>query len=159
MCYYVLYYISLVIRYGPVEYLSPEFFQCITVYMPDVILCVVHLYGYNIELLIFHVSFEEELNEHAKNAEACIDEVDVCIFVTSYANHLTNDEVNFLQKIHHAFKEKNKFYSLFITVNQIDLRYNDTEEKSVDRIIDYIRQRLADLPTPYKNITIFGTSA
>lgn len=98
-------------------------------------------------------------DEHAKNAEECIEAVDVCIFVMNYSNHLTNDEINFLQKIHQIFKEKNKFYSLFITVNRIDERYNDQQEKSVDRIIDYIRQRLAALPTPYKNITIFGTSA
>ena len=103
-----------------------------------------------------NVAFTEE---HEKNAEACIDAVDVCIFVMNYANHLTNDEVKFLQKIHKIFKAKNKFYSLFITINQIDLRYNDNQEKSVDRIIDYVGRRLEALTPPYKNITIFGTSA
>lgn len=97
--------------------------------------------------------------EHRANAEACIKEVDVCIFVMNYSNHLTNDEVNFLKDIHSAFKENNKFYSLFITVNRIDERYAVAEEKSVNRILDYIGGRLEKLDPPYKNIVIFGTSA
>ena len=96
-------------------------------------------------------------DEHQKNAEACIKEVDVCIFVMNYSNHLTNDEVTFLKNIHSFFKENNKFYSLFITVNRIDERYAVNEEKSVDRILDYISQRLAALK--YENVVIFGTSA
>ncbi len=98
-------------------------------------------------------------DEHQKNAEECIKQVDVCIFIMNYSNHLTNDEVNFLQKIHKIFKDNDKFYSLFITVNRIDERYAVDEEKSVDRILDYIRSRLEALNPPYKNITIFGTSA
>ena len=96
-------------------------------------------------------------DEHRKNAEECIKEVDVCIFVMNYSNHLTNDEVTFLKNIHSFFKENNKFYSLFITVNRIDERYAVNEEKSVDRILDYIGQRLAALK--YENVVIFGTSA
>ena len=98
-------------------------------------------------------------DEHQKNAEECIDAVDVCIFVMNYSNHLTNDEVNFLKKIHKIFQEKNKFYSLFITVNRIDERYAVNEQKSVDRILDYICTRLEALDPPYKNVVIFGTSA
>ena len=98
-------------------------------------------------------------DEHRKNAEECIREVDVCIFVMNYSNHLTNDEMSFLRQIHSAFKENNKFYSLFIAVNRIDERYAVAEEKSVNRILDYIGGRLENLPTPYKNIVIFGTSA
>ena len=98
-------------------------------------------------------------DEHQKNAEACIREVDVCIFVMNYSNHLTNDEVTFLKNIHSFFKDNNKFYSLFITVNRIDERYAVNEEKSVDRILDYIGSRLEALTPPYKNIVIFGTSA
>lgn len=96
-------------------------------------------------------------DEHRKNAEACIREVDVCIFVMNYSNHLTNDEVTFLKNIHSFFKENNKFYSLFITVNRIDERYAVDEGKSVDRILDYISSRLAALK--YENVVIFGTSA
>lgn len=98
-------------------------------------------------------------DEHRKNAEECIREVDVCIFVMNYSNHLTNDEISFLRQIHSVFKENNKFYSLFIAVNRIDERYDVPEEKSVNRILDYIGGRLENLPTPYKNIVIFGTSA
>lgn len=96
-------------------------------------------------------------DEHQKNAEACIKEVDVCIFVMNYSNHLTNDEVTFLKNIHSFFKDNNKFYSLFITVNRIDERYAVPEQKSVDRILDYIGSRLEALN--YKNVVIFGTSA
>ena len=101
-----------------------------------------------------NVAFTEE---HKKNAEECIKHVDVCIFVMNYSTHLTNDEVNFLEKIHDVFKENNKFYSLFITVNRIDERYNDPETKSVNRILDYISRRLEALN--YHNIILFGTSA
>ena len=96
-------------------------------------------------------------DEHQKIAEECIKAADVCIFVMNYSNHLTNDEVNFLNQIHETFEENNKFYSLFITVNRIDERYSAEVEKSVNRILDYISGRLEDLN--YKNIVIFGTSA
>lgn len=95
--------------------------------------------------------------EHHKIANECIKQADICIFVMNYSNHLTDDEVKFLQKIHQTFQSENKFYSLFITVNRIDERYISKVEKSVNRILDYIRLRLEDLD--YKNIIIFGTSA
>lgn len=98
-------------------------------------------------------------DEHRKNAEKCIKEADVCIFVMNYSNHLTNDEVNFLKQIHQTFKENNKFYSLFIAVNRIDERYAVNEEKSVSRILDYVSGRLENLNPPFKNIITFGTSA
>lgn len=101
-----------------------------------------------------NVAFTEE---HRKNAEECIKQVDVCIFVMNYSNHLTNDEVNFLTQIRDVFKENNKFYSLFITVNRIDERYAAEVEKSVNRILDYIGGRLEQMQ--YNNIVIFGTSA
>ena len=96
-------------------------------------------------------------DEHQKIAEECILAADVCIFVMNYSNHLTNDEVKFLNQIHKTFEENDKFYSLFITVNRIDERYAAEVEKSVNRILDYISGRLEELD--YKNIVIFGTSA
>ena len=95
--------------------------------------------------------------EHKKIAEECIAAADVCIFVMSYSNHLTTNEVDFLNQIHEHFAANDKFYSLFITVNRIDERYAAEVEKSVNRILDYISGRLEDLN--YKNIVIFGTSA
>lgn len=94
---------------------------------------------------------------HEKIAENCIERADVCIFVMNYSTHLTSDEVNFLQKIHKFFKEKGKFYSLLIAVNRIDERYSAEVEKSVTRVVDYIRKRLDGLE--YPNIVTFGTSA
>ena len=95
--------------------------------------------------------------EHHKIAEECIRNADICIFVMNYSNHLTDDEVEFLQKIRDYFELNDKFYSLFITVNRIDEIYASEDEKSVNRAIDYIRGRLEDLN--YKNITMFATSA
>lgn len=96
-------------------------------------------------------------DEHERIAVECISETDVCIFVMNYSNYLTNDEAEFLQKIHKVFKDKNKFYSLFITANRIDERYVAPEQKSIDRILDYFSYKLEELG--YKNIVIFGTSA
>ncbi|MBD3878983.1 MAG: dynamin family protein [Quinella sp. 1Q5] len=96
-------------------------------------------------------------DEHRKNAEACIREVDVCIFVMDYSKYLTDDEANFLKDIRSAFQKNNKFYSLFITVNKIDLIYTSEGQKSVNLVLDYIGGKLEDLD--YKNIVIFGTSA
>ena len=96
-------------------------------------------------------------DEHRKNAEECIHEVDVCIFVMNYSTHLTDDEVKFLQQIREFFRQEGKFYSLFITVNRIDERYASEDQKSVPRVLDYIGTRLEQLD--YKNIVVFGTSA
>ena len=95
--------------------------------------------------------------EHHEIAENCIRLADVCIFVENYSNHLTDDEVKFLQQIHSTFRSNNKFYSLFVAVNRIDERDSADVEKSVSRLVDYIRSRLDALG--YKNIVLFGTSA
>lgn len=99
----------------------------------------------------------EEKNEHKRIAKSCIERADVCIFVMNYSSHLTDNEVEFLQEIHEFFKSKGKFYSLLIAVNRIDERYSAEVEKSVTRVVDYIRKRLDDLE--YPNIVTFGTSA
>ena len=96
-------------------------------------------------------------DEHRKNAEACIREVDVCIFVMDYAKYLTDDEEKFLKDIRAAFQRNDKFYSLFITVNKIDQIYTAEVQKSVNRVLDYIGGKLDELG--YKNIVVFGTSA
>ena len=95
--------------------------------------------------------------EHERIAVECISETDVCVFVMNYSNYLTNDEATFLKNIHSVFKEKNKFYSLFITVNRLDERYDAPEQKSVNRILDYLSCKIEELG--YKNIVVFGTSA
>lgn len=102
-------------------------------------------------------NFAGAMGEHQRIAEECIEKADICIFVMNYSNHLTTDEVNFLEKIRGAFALHNKFYSLFIAINRIDERYAADVEKSVIRIVDYIRKRLGELE--YKDIVLFGTSA
>ena len=94
---------------------------------------------------------------HAKIAEGGIKDADVCIFVMNYSNHLTDDEEKFLKKIRTLFEENGKFYSLLIAVNRIDERYSAEVEKSLSRVIDYIRRRLGELDYPH--IVTFGTSA
>ena len=95
--------------------------------------------------------------EHYRIARDCIREADICIFVMNYSNHLTTDEENFLEEIRSSFSDNGKFYSLFIAVNRIDERYSSEVEKSVCRLVDYIRSRLDGLG--YRNIVLFGTSA
>ena len=95
--------------------------------------------------------------KHYEIARKCIREADICIFVMNYSNHLTNDEQKFLQEIRSVFAEQGKFYSLFIAVNRIDERYASEVEKSVCRLVDYIRSRLEGLG--YRNVILFGTSA
>ena len=95
--------------------------------------------------------------EHYRIARDCIREADICIFVMNYSNHLTTDEQKFLEEIRSSFTDQGKFYSLFIAVNRIDERYASEVEKSVSRLVDYIRSRLEGLG--YMNIVLFGTSA
>ena len=95
--------------------------------------------------------------EHYRIARDCIREADICIFVMNYSAHLTTDEEKFLKEIRSSFSDSGKFYSLFIAVNRIDERYASEVEKSVCRLVDYIRSRLEELG--YRNIVLFGTSA
>ncbi|MBR0034110.1 MAG: dynamin family protein, partial [Synergistaceae bacterium] len=95
--------------------------------------------------------------KHYEIARKCIQEADICIFVMNYSNHLTHDEQKFLEEIRTVFAEQGKFYSLFVAVNRIDERYASEVEKSVCRLVDYIRSRLEGLG--YRNIILFGTSA
>ena len=94
---------------------------------------------------------------HALIAEACIQKADVCIFVMNYSKHLETGEVAFLEKIRDFFEQNGKFYSLMIAVNRVDERYSAEVEKSLARVIDYIRKRLDALHYPH--IVTFGTSA
>ena len=95
--------------------------------------------------------------KHYEIARKCIEEADICIFVMNYSTHLSDDEEKFLKEIRDSFAQHGKFYSLFIAVNRIDERYSSTVEKSVCRLVDYIRSRLVELG--YKNVILFGTSA
>ena len=79
--------------------------------------------------------------EHEKNAKERVAQADECIFVMNYSNHLTTDEVNFLKYAHEIFQKNNKFYSLFITVNRIDERYDVNEEKIIWAIVSNVSTR------------------
>lgn len=94
---------------------------------------------------------------HRKKAVACIREVDICIFVIDYTQGATDDADKYLREIYEVFKENNKFYSLFITVNKTDQIYTAEVEKSVNRVVDNIRKTLAEIK--YNNVVVFGTSA
>lgn len=95
--------------------------------------------------------------ECAETAKSCIEAVDVCIFVMSYSNHLTNGEICALKAINKFLQAENKMSYVVFVVNQVDLRYNDCEEKSIPRLLDYIQTRLEIIG--YENPVIFGTSA
>lgn len=94
---------------------------------------------------------------HRKIAEACIKNADVCIFVEDFTKNLQDSSIDFLKDIKQVFEENDKFYSLFIAINKVDQRFTSSDDKSIHKIIDYIREKLNDLG--YANITTFGTSA
>jgi len=97
------------------------------------------------------------INQHAKEAVKWIEKSDVVIFLMQYGNHLTNDELKFFKKIKEVFENKDKFYSLVIVVNKMDMMYMSEEYKSKIRFLDYIRGELMKIG--YKGFFIMGTSA
>ena len=74
-----------------------------------------------------------------------IEKSDSIIFLIDYSKHLTEDEISFLKHIHATFRSRRKTYSLIFAINKIDLIYEEEENKSIQRIIDFIRSRLKAL--------------
>jgi len=100
---------------------------------------------------------DEIINLQAEEAKKWIEKSDVVIFLMQYGNHLTNDELRFFKQIKNSFESKDKFYSLIVVVNKMDLMYTSEEYKSNIRFLDYIREELQKMK--YKGFFIMGTSA
>ncbi|HIC87633.1 MAG TPA: hypothetical protein EYP03_05470, partial [Aquificae bacterium] len=74
-----------------------------------------------------------------------IEKSDSIIFLIDYSKHLTDDEISFLKHIYSSFKSRKKLFSLIFAINKIDLIYEEEENKSIQRVIDFIRNRLKSL--------------
>lgn len=96
---------------------------------------------------------------HKKAAYEAINNVDVIIFSIDYAKYLTDSEFDYLKRIKEKFTEDKKFYSLIINVNKLDCRYSSGDDKSIVRILDFIRNRLIDIAPEFRDAIVIGTSA
>ncbi len=74
-----------------------------------------------------------------------IEKSDSIIFLIDYSKHLTDDEISFLKHIYSSFKSRKKLFSLIFAINKIDLIYEEEENKSIQRVIDFIKNRLKSL--------------
>ena len=98
--------------------------------------------------------------EHKNTAYQAIDEADVLIFAIDYSKYLTDSEFEYLEDIKKLCIEKGKNYSLILVVNKLDLRYESSEnDKSVVRILDFIKQKLIRNDSYFKDCIVIGTSA
>lgn len=96
---------------------------------------------------------------HKRAAEEAIKKSDVVLFAIDYTKYLTDSEVKYLDHIKNVFESNNKFYSLIFTVNKIDERFISSGNKSVTRILDFIRKKISLLDSKFENCIIMGTSS
>ncbi len=96
----------------------------------------------------------------AFSAVEAIKKCDVAIFAIDFTKHLTTSEEAYLRKIKEEFTKSGKFLSLIFVINKMDTVYTDTNTaKSTIKSIDYIRNRLGEINSDYKDCIIFATSA
>ena len=81
------------------------------------------------------------------------------IFSIDYTKHFTDTEVNYLNSIKEKFEKNHKYYSLIINVNKLDARYGNEGDKSVARILDYLRNKLISIAPEFRDSIVIGTSA
>lgn len=96
---------------------------------------------------------------HKKAAAAAIKDADVVIFSIDYTKHFTDTEVEYLDSIKEKFEKNHKYYSLIINVNKLDARYGNEGDKSVARILDYLRNKLISIAPEFRDSIVIGTSA
>jgi len=94
---------------------------------------------------------------HSKIAYKWIEQADAVIFAIDYSKYLTDGEEKFLRDIKAKLEEKEKFHSLIIVVNKLDLRYSSNEKKSVVDFLDFLKGRLTSLG--YADIPIMGITS
>lgn len=93
-------------------------------------------------------------------AAEAVKKCDVAIFAIDFTKHLTTSEEEYLRKIKEEFTKNGKFASLIFVINKMDAVYTDTHTaKSMIKSIDYIRNRLGEINSDYKDCIIFATSA
>lgn len=96
---------------------------------------------------------------HKEAAKRAMQAADVVIFAIDYSKYLTDSEEQYLKEIKEMFNKQGKFYSLIFAVNKLDCRYTSEGDKSVVRILDFIRSKLIKLDAKYEDCVIMGTSA
>ena len=96
---------------------------------------------------------------HSNIAYRWLKQADVVIFAIDYTKYLTPAEEQFLKDIKKELDSQGKFYSLIVTVNKLDARYQDTEDKAIVSKLDFIKNRLEKLDESFKNVTLVGTSS
>lgn len=96
-------------------------------------------------------------SKHEEIAYKWIEMADVIIFVVDYSKYLTTDEERFLRNIKTTFEKYDKFYSLIVVANKIDLMYTNGEKTSAIRFMDFLRFKLKELG--YNGVVVFATSA
>jgi len=94
---------------------------------------------------------------HREIAYRWIEEADAVIFAIDYSKYLTDGEEKFLRDIKAKLQEKEKFHSLIIVVNKLDLRYTSNEKKSVVDFLDFLKGRLSSLG--YEDVPIMGITS
>lgn len=100
---------------------------------------------------------DQEIKSHADIAIKWISQADVILFLVDYAKAMTSGEENFLRSIKKAFEIENKFYSLIVVANKMDVMYESEEYKHKTRYLDYLRGKLTQMG--YKEFFVLGTSA
>ena len=100
---------------------------------------------------------------HKEATKRGVDATDVIVFTIDYSKYLTDDEYQYLKEVWKMCQEKGKKYSLILNVNKLDLRYDDSSDKSVVRIVDFIRNKLIATGKQdgidFRNCVVIGTSA
>lgn len=97
--------------------------------------------------------------DHRERTEKAINECDVAVFAIDYTKYLTTSEEEFLREIKAIFEEKHKFHTLIFVINKMDQALNDKGTKSRIKSIDFIRHKLQNIDTNYKDCIVFATSA
>jgi hypothetical protein len=97
--------------------------------------------------------------DHDKVAYKWLKQADVVIFGMDYTKYLTDSEEKFLKDVKKELDAQGKFHSLIVTINKIDQRYTSNENKSVVRVLDFIKSKLNKLDESFKNIIVMGTSS
>lgn len=96
---------------------------------------------------------------HKKAAAKAIEDSDVMIFSIDFSKYFTDEEVNYLKVIKEKFTKNQKYYSLILDVNKLDTRYSSEEDKSVVRILDFLREKLISIAPEFRDSIVVGTSA
>lgn len=97
---------------------------------------------------------------HKERAEEALRNADVTIFAMDYTKYLQTGETEYLNQVKEAFIAKDKVYSLIICLNKLDECFkSNSEDKCFIRALDFIKNKLINIDSKFKDCVIFATSA